>query len=406
MGGIVTAGRPTRTPETVLDQNQSARRSVPSPYCNRRLAIVTDIASPYRIPVFNSIDERIGEELRVFFMALRSTNRSWHVPIEKAAFHYQVLRGFAFSGSPDAFPHYLNPGVGRALRAFQPHVVIVGGYNHPTSFLAALAAKRLRARLVLWCESTVRDGRSGTRVVERIKARFMRSCDAFVVPGRASRQYLVAYGMDDRKIVTAPNAVDAEFFTGEAARLRGKGLAAASREGGPFSLLFVGRLSPEKGIPVLLEVVRRLQQRGVEIALRIVGDGPTRGEYEASSARLGLRAVEFLGFRQQPELPSHYVASDLLVVPSVSEPWGLVVNEAMACGVPVVCSENVGAAYDLVDEGVTGFICKDIGDYVRVISKSAASPELLATMGKASAAKAIGFSPAACAAGFLAVLNG
>ncbi len=371
----------------------------------KRLAIVTDVATPSRVPVFNSIAEQLGDRLRVFLMAERGRRRAWVRPLEKARFAYEILPGRPVWGSTRPFPSYLNLGIGRAVRSFRPNVVVIGGYYHPTSFLAGYEAKRLGAKLVLWSESTLRDRRSHTALLGWIKRQIVGACDGFLVPGRASREYLRTYGAKDPRIVTAPNAVDVRFFAGQAASLRREGFRSPSRAGGPVALLFVGRLSPEKGLPVLLEALRRVQLGGLGATLNVVGDGPARGEYEALRARHGLHGVEFLGFRQQTELPAFYVASDLLVVPSVSEPWGLVVNEAMACGLPVICSENVGAAYDLVEDGVTGFICTRVDDYVRVIGACAAHPERLGAIGKAAALRAIEFTPAACAAGFLAVLN-
>jgi len=113
--------------------------------------------------------------------------------------------------------------------------------------------------------------------------------------------------------------------------------------------LFVGRLAPEKGIDVLLRAFAEARQRLPRARLWIVGEGPLRAALEEDALRLGLaEAVRFHPALQPDRLPEVYVAADLLCLPSRREMWGAVVNEAMACGRPVVASRMVGAAHDLL----------------------------------------------------------
>jgi glycosyltransferase involved in cell wall biosynthesis len=374
-----------------------------------RLALLVDVPAPYRIPVFNHIADRVGSRFKVFFMTLRPPNRQWESSLEQGAFGYEVLGGLNLRAwSTRGFGCHLNPRVGGALKRFAPSLVVVGGYNHATSFLAAWHLRKLPAKLCLWCESTLHDARGNSRLVERLKAWFIGRCDGFIVPGRASREYLAAYGVPDDRVFVAPNAVDSEFFRERAAKAQTGEARERFRKAHAlpgFNSLFVGRLAPEKGFPVAVDAVSELQAQGLEVGLLVVGDGPLRREYEKLVSDRRLRHAVFLGFVQQAELPFYYGQTDVLIVPSVSEPWGLVVNEAMACGVPVLCSPAVGAGYDLVVDGATGYRCSSSAEYATRIRGLIEDPQSRSVMSERCRDAISAFSPDACAQGFLEALK-
>ena len=374
-----------------------------------RLAMLVDVPTPYRIPVFNHLGDRLGGRFKAFFMTLRAPNRQWGSSLQHSRFANEFLGGLNLRAwSARGFGCHLNPGVGRALERFAPSLVVVGGYNHATSFLAARNVRRLPARLCLWCESTLHDARKGSKFTERLKVWFIGRCDGFIVPGRASREYLATYGVTDERVFVAPNAVDSDFFQEGAARAQRYEAREQFRKAHnlpEFNALFVGRLSPEKGFPVTVDVVSRLQAEGLEVGLLVVGDGPRRREYERLVSNRRLKHVVFFGFVQQTELPFYYGQADALMVPSVSEPWGLVVNEAMACGVPVLCSRAVGASYDLVTDGVTGYWCGAATEYVVRLRGLIGDPQSRKAMSERCREAIAAFSPAACAEGFLEALQ-
>jgi glycosyltransferase involved in cell wall biosynthesis len=376
-----------------------------------RLAVVTEIISPYRIPVFNSIGERLGNRFKAFFMGVTTSCRLWEVPFSRMHFDYEVLTGWALFGKRrEGFPHFWNPGITRALHRFRPSLIVLGGYHHFTSYAVGWYAKKSRTKLYLWCESNLNDHRSRSFLIEHIKKAFIRSCDGYVVPGRASLTYLKSYGVDQSAIILAPNAIDTELFSAyESADKeqidRERALFKKEWSLPEFNLLFIGRLSPEKGFPVGLEVLARLQGAGIDVGLIVVGDGPCRQKYERLTLEKRLKNVVFLGFKQPYNLPYYYHQGDLLIMPSVSEPWGLVVNESMTCGIPVLCSPRVGAAPDLVIEDKTGYQCKHVSDYVVHIRELLSNPSKLSEMKNTCREIATNFSPQACADGFLSALR-
>jgi phosphatidylinositol alpha 1,6-mannosyltransferase len=186
----------------------------------------------------------------------------------------------------------------------------------------------------LWVESTTEDRRRGR--LEPLKRAMLRACAGFVVPGTASLEYLEALGVDRTLVSLAPNAVDPGIF----------GRAVRQRTDGPCRVVAVGRLSPEKGMDVL---VRAAADLPVEVV--IAGAGPQ----EPFLRRIATENVSFLGNVERDALPQIYADSDIAVVPSRSETWGMALNEAALAGLPLVSSTVVGGSRDLIDEGVNGF---------------------------------------------------
>ncbi|GAF68574.1 unnamed protein product, partial [marine sediment metagenome] len=148
-------------------------------------------------------------------------------------------------------------------------------------------------------------------------------------------------------------------------------------------ILFVGQLTGVKGVDILLNAMRLIQQNRFEAVLVLVGDGPLRAVLEAEAARLGLGDVRFAGYVQPDELARYYTAADVFGLPSRDEPWGVVVLEAMACGLPIVVSDKVGCARDLVQNGRNGFI-------VPVDNPKALAEALLGLLEDASLRKRMG----------------
>lgn len=247
----------------------------------------------------------------------------------------------------------------RVVNAFRPTVVNLTGYYDPAQ-LALLAYCKLRGiRTVLSNESTAADhDRRGWR--ERLKGALVRQFDGFLCFGTPSARYLLALGARPDQILTdraavVNDAVLRERFDrarADADRTR------AERGFSPKNFAYVGRFSPEKNLPRLLAAfaaARQQARRGPEWGLLLLGDGPQRAELAGLAQRLGLDSVHFLPGVSWREVPAVLALTDALVLPSLSEPWGLVVNEAMACGLPVVVSERCGCAEDLVAGGENGF---------------------------------------------------
>jgi glycosyltransferase involved in cell wall biosynthesis len=227
-------------------------------------------------------------------------------------------------------------GTRHELDDFNPDIVLLGGWNQPAFWTGLRWARRHGRTVVLWVESTLYDERSGSLVLERLKRRAVSAASAFLVPGRAALEYVESLGVSPERIFVAPNAVDLSIFTVDANR--------ETREQCTF--LYVGRLAAEKGIDVLLDAFADVPGR-----LLIAGSGPQEAELRARTNG----RVTFLGHMPREELPELYKSADCFVLPSRSEPWGMVLKEAAAAGLPLVATEAAGAAHDLIEDGVNGY---------------------------------------------------
>jgi len=307
-----------------------------------RIALLTEIPAPFRLPLFAALAARPEVDLRVLFLAENDPRRRYQS--YERRFESEVLRG------KDAVVGrnwlVVNAGVLGRLRRIRPDVVIVGGWNQPAFWQAWLYARIARVPLVVWVESTARDERGGRGLAEAAKRALVRSAAAFLVPGRAAAEYVESLGARPEQVAVAPNAVDLQLFGQRVAGARERRdelRAELGLDGCTF--LCVSRLSPEKGVDVLVRAFD-----GVPGELALVGDGPDR-ERVAGLAGPGTR---LLGRIAQDELVRWYAAADAFVMPSRSETWGMAMTEAAAAGLPLVASEAPGAGYDLIEEGVNG----------------------------------------------------
>jgi glycosyltransferase involved in cell wall biosynthesis len=375
---------------------------------SRKLVIITEIIAPYRIPIFNALARENGIDLHVIFLAeTDSTQRDWIVYKEEIAFSCEVLPNWGTRVAG----HYLllNWGIERALRLAAPDVVLCGGYNYVASWCGLRWAKNNSAQFLLWVESTNRDHRSGRLWVELLKKKFLQRCDGFVVPGRASLDYLRNYGLQENAIFIAPNAVDNQLFRRCAETARNEAdIYRSSLCLPPRYFLFCGRLVREKGVFELLEAYQRLVTEIQEsVSLVFVGDGRDRSELAMRAGRTAPGKVLFPGFAQRHDLAAYYALSDALVFPTHTDPWGLVVNEAMACGIPVICSDAAGCAPDLVVDHQNG-IRVDAGNVEQLsdaMDEMARNPETRARMGQCGAERIRGYSPEAWADGIVNLLG-
>ena len=321
----------------------------------RRLTLITEIIAPYRIPVFNALASRDDIDLHVIFLSETDPSlRDWRVYKNEIRFAYEVLP--SFRRRLGRYNFVINRGLAAALAQSRSDVILCGGYNYLASWRAQGWARKRSIPFLLWLESTAADQRRHTSFVESLKRCFLERCKAFVVPGKASQAYLHQFGVPDASIFRAPNAIDNAFFGDRAAQARADREATCSRLHLPNRyFLFVGRLVEAKGVFELIDAYANLTPAmRAEISLVVVGDGPTRPTLERRAVKIAPGTVHFAGFVQKEDLPPYYALADALVFPTHSDTWGFVVNEAMACGCPVIASEVAGCVPDLVDDGLTG----------------------------------------------------
>jgi len=373
----------------------------------KRVVIVTEIIAPYRTPVFNALAAHPDVDLHVLFLAETDpSTRQWQVAKEEIAFSYEVL------------PHWrrrvlgynwlINRGIEAALERARPEVIVCGGYNYVASWQVRRWGRGRKIPVLLWSESNQQDRRRAWPHVEFVKRRFLSGCSAFIVPGKSAAAYLQSFGISAKNIFTAPNAVDNDFFAREAAGARAQAPAARRSLDLPKRyFLFAGRLIASKGVFNLLKAYACLAPAlRHQVGLVFVGDGADEAALKERAAAIRPGTIRFAGFAQREKLAVYYALTEALVFPTQTDPWGLVVNEAMACALPVITTVAAGCAADLVTDGWNGAVVP-AGDEDRLaaaMTRFAQDPELSVTMGKRSAERIQNNSPQACAAGFARAL--
>ncbi|MGB6383984.1 MAG: glycosyltransferase family 4 protein [Terriglobales bacterium] len=376
----------------------------------RKTVILTEIIAPYRIPVFNVLARQATLDLHVIFLAeTDETLRQWRVYKNEIHFSHQVLPAWRWRAGKSSF--LVNRGLWSALSKVSPQVIICGGYNYVASWEALLWARRHGVAFVLWSESNAHDLRRARPLVESLKTYFLRHCDSFVVPGKASWQYLRSLGSPEASILTAPNAVDNNLFAIQADHTRAH--AAEFREKLKLPsrfILFVGRLVPEKGVFDLLEAYAKLgNDLRSEVGLVFAGDGVCRADLAKRAKQVNAGTICFPGFAQREDLAGLYALAETLVLPTHSDPWGLVVNEAMACGLPIIVSNVAGCSADLVDDGWNGYVVppRDVEKLSAAIDTLVRQPALRQRMSGRSLERIRNYSPEACADGLaVAAISG
>jgi glycosyltransferase involved in cell wall biosynthesis len=368
----------------------------------RKLVLLTELISPYRIPVFNALASRDDVNLHVMFLSETDpSQRQWLIYKDEIRFSHEVLP--SWQRRIGGYHLLWNRGVSSSLGKISPDVIVCGGYSYPAFWQAAAWARRRKIPLVLWSESTKRDRRRQHKWVERAKRKFISTCRAYIVPGKASREYLETLGVGDKPIFTAPNAVDIERFATLAEAARAHADEIRGVEGLPDRyFLYAGRITREKGVFDLLEAYARLsQERRSRVGLVFVGDGAARSRLMKRAKELDGSRVIFPGFVQRDNLAKYYALADALVLPTYSDPWGLVVNEAMASGLPIVVSKAAGCAEDLVRHGWNGFVVRprEVGRLAEALGSLADDRELVRLMSQRSVERIQNFSPQICAAG-------
>ncbi|RFU48114.1 glycosyltransferase family 4 protein [Paraburkholderia sp. DHOC27] len=231
-------------------------------------------------------------------------------------------------------------------------LVVLPGYHRPEYWAMLIACILTGKRRAVFCDSTGRD-RPRRLLTSIPKRMFFALCDGYFGFGERSREYLMSLGAKRERIfIPCQAAALPRSFVPEQAldqRLR-------ARSGQAPVFLFVGRLSQEKGVDALLQAFGAIVQRIPAAQLRIVGTGPQGEQLQKAAQDAGIaHAVHFVGSLQDEGLSREYFGATCMVLPSFSEPWGLVVNEALNHGCPVVVSDNCGCVPELVIDGVTGY---------------------------------------------------
>lgn len=299
--------------------------------------IVTNIPTPYRNPVFERLPQN---RFHVLFCARSEGNRQWNH--ERLRYSHGYLAGRVFTHSDGYnFSHH-NPGVWPALGNLQPEVVVTTGCN-PTHLYAFAWANFHRARHVYMTDGTLSSEAGLGRKHRLVRRAVFHRTSAFVVASRGGVDLLKSYGVPRDQIFTSRLCAD---------NFEALSTAGALRE---FDVMFSGRIH-ERKLPFLFaEVCAQLARLRGRCRALVVGDGPLRRQLLEKLVTDGVE-VTYPGFVQPSEMAQWYGRARLLLFTTPLDAWGVVANEAMACGTPVLTTPHAGVAGDLVIDRMTGYV--------------------------------------------------
>jgi glycosyltransferase involved in cell wall biosynthesis len=339
-----------------------------------------NIPAPYMVDRFNTVVRRGNIDLEAWFGANTEPDRSWTVDESSWEFPYRYLPRLGVGQRQLSLP--------ASVLTARPPDLLVSLYATP-SFLAGLRIAWWRGwRTALWVEVTFDSWVRRRGWKEALKRRVFTRADGIITAGQDGRAFAIRYGVPSERIHIARHVVDTKYFASEVAAarpVRDDIRAALGVTGVVF--LYVGRLWWGKGVRPMLAAYASLAHDPSENAsLLIVGDGPEESRIARMSERDGLN-VKLAGFHQRADLPRLYAAADVFVFPTLGDPYGLVIDEAMAAGLPVISTTAAGEIRDRVIDDVNGYLVppNDPAALAAAMRRLANDPALRSRMGGRSA---------------------
>ncbi len=354
-----------------------------------KLAIVTTHPIQYQTPLWATLAHQGLINVQVFYASDHGIKAhldpqfgktfSWDIPLLNG-YDYEFLPSVKIMGLPGPVANRWPIGLRRQLKQGGFDAILLHGYMTAAALAGYWHARRLRMPILLRGESHLHQKRGlATRSLKRILLpRFLRNVNYCLAIGQWNREYWQHYGVPEERIRTTLYSVDNERFRQVSHENQERCKALRSEWGaqsGDTIFAYAGKLQSHKGLDTLLEAYRRLRSSRSDVRLVLIGDGPQGRELQERGRNIP--GIICTGFINQSELPVFFGAVDALVLPSKIEPWGLVVNEAMACGTPVIVSDAVGCGPDLVEHAETGlvFSAENISALVGALDK-ACDPEI------------------------------
>lgn len=358
-----------------------------------RIAILATHPIQYNAPLFRELASRQGIDLRVFYSWQGTKNShdpefgrfiDWDIPLLDG-YSWEIVPNFSRDEGTHHFRGLDNPDMNRRVSQWRPDALLIYGWAWRTH-LKAMRYFKGKIPVLLRGDSTLLTGSSARwkQLLRRPALQWVyRHVDIALSPGERNRAYLREMGVPQQNIKDMPHAIDTERFSPDRKEHRAGAERLRSEIGihpGETTFVFAGKLVPHKEVDTLLTAYRLIADKHVSARLLIAGDGPERQRLEARSA--DLPGVSFIGFRNQSEMPSVYMAGDVFVLPSRLETWGLAVNEALSLGRPVVSSDRVGSAPELLVGKPYGWVyrCGDATALAEALD-SVLMREDLATLG-------------------------
>ena len=337
-----------------------------------KLGVLLTHPVQYYSPWFSYLADRL--ELEVFYAHKQDSagqskagfgvDFEWDIPLLEG-YKYTWLKNISANPGPGSFFGCDTPEIFDKIKKRKFDAFLIFGWGYKSAVQAVYACWRNKIPVLHRGDSNLLTPRS--KIIQIIKylpySFLLPKLDAHLYVGNLNKEYLRHYGVKDNQLFYCPHFIDNEHFREKSQinklnstdKIKNKYNIPLDA----FVLLFVGKFINVKRPLDLIDAAKEiLNSKDIpELHVLFVGDGPLMNRMIKGSAEYE-NNFHYAGFVNQSDIAEYYAASDCLVLPSQSETWGLVVNEAMLCGLPVIASQNVGSAYDMIEDGYTGFVFK------------------------------------------------
>ncbi len=309
----------------------------------KRVVIITNIPSPYRVDLFYYLQEHAKEyEIHILYASRTEDNRSWELEKQKMKnSHFLDSYTIKIPGRYDTKYIHISRGVKAVLEELQPAIVVGAEYN-PTVIKALGYCRKKKIPYISWTDGTLHSERNINPMQKWLRKYVIRHAAAYLASSSKSKEAQVAYGADKERCFISFLTVDLDKYL------------VLPKERKENRILCVGSLIERKGIDLLLNALAGIQS---DYTLAIAGSGPEEENLKRLSGELGIeKRVEFLGYLCQKDLKNEYAKSSIFVLPTREDCFALVILEAMCASLPVVCSKYADGAYDLIEEEENGYL--------------------------------------------------
>lgn len=373
-----------------------ATAQMSQPKSRYKLAVVAPTCFYYQVDMFRRLAAHPRIDLTVYFCSneslLAKDVKEMYRSSEKWGDENELLYGYQHQVLPNRSPSpsylkwpygLMNFSIWKEIRENKPDVVILMSWMNMTWWFAILACFRYKIPFLYLTDANVQAEVHSSGWKRFLKRLLLEKCifklaSGFLCAGTANKELYQFYGVSESKLVPFAYSWGYEAQLQAWEELEPQRQQLRAKQGIPddsIVILYCGRLSEEKRPLDLIQAFQRLENKNKYLA--IVGDGNLRPNLEDYVARNGIDSVSFLGFQNRSDINKFYATADVLVLPSQRETWGIVVNEALCFGLPVITSDQVGAARDLICNGENGFTypAGDVGELTRRLQHIIELPE-------------------------------
>lgn len=309
-----------------------------------KLVLVTNIPAPYRIPIYNLIAQKLGENFLVIFCASIEANRQWTLP--DMTFHYIYLKENSYAKNDGYNFVHNNPDVFKALKTFNPDVVITTGFN-PTHLYAWLYTIVFRKQHIPMTDGWLYSESHLSWLHRLVRYIVFKTSHAFIGASKNSLALYESYGISKNKLFQSHLCIENKKFSNQ-----------ISFQDRPYHVMFSGQFHEIKLPLFFAEVAGQLAKKINNFKVLILGDGPLKNDFFQKLDMYNVN-YDYAGYVDQSHLPGYYGSSKLFLFTTRLDAWGLVVNEALASGTPVISTPYAGVVNDLLIDGFNGRIIEN-----------------------------------------------